>query len=159
MQAGFINLALHQNDLAAFQHSQGSLDLALTQAGSLIEDPASLGGDAMSNLGEGDAVAILAKAEGSAANVEKHFQFSAGKMGHEGVKDFVGDLGGVGELEAWEGGLIICDHKKPPAATQARNLTLALEAATLFLSGKWRLAASRCLTKLENSLVVFSFVP
>jgi hypothetical protein len=68
----------------------------------------------VSNLGEGDTVPVLAEAKGAAANVEKHFQFSAGKTGHEGVKDFVGDLGGVGELEAREGGLIIRSHKKPP---------------------------------------------
>jgi hypothetical protein len=53
-------------------------------------------------LVEGDAVTVLAKAKGAAANIQEHLKFSAGKVAHEGVKDFVGDLGGVGELEAWK---------------------------------------------------------
>jgi hypothetical protein len=32
--------------------------------------------------------------KGVPANIQEHFQFSAGKVGHEGVKDSVGDLEG-----------------------------------------------------------------
>ena len=85
----------------------------------MVEHPPGLGGDAVSNLGEGDAVAVLAEAEGSAASLEKHFQFSAGQVGHAGVKDFLGDLGGVGELETRECVLICSSHKNPPATMQA----------------------------------------
>jgi hypothetical protein len=77
----------------------------------MVKHPASLGGDASANLGKGDAVTILAKAKGSAANVEKHFQFSAGELGHNGIKDVVGDLGRVGALEPRERGLILGSHK------------------------------------------------
>jgi hypothetical protein len=41
---------------------------------------------------------------------------------------------------------------------QAAHLTVALEADTLSLIRRRRLAASQCLVKLEGSLAVFLFV-
>jgi hypothetical protein len=40
----------------------------------------------------------------------------------------------------------------------SRNLTLALEVATLFFGKSERLAASQCFDKQEGSLAVFLFV-
>jgi hypothetical protein len=77
------------------------------------------GGDAMGNLGQGDAVTVFLKAKGSPANVEKHFEFPAGKTGHEGIKKVVGNLGGIGKRETRECGLIRSRHKNPPATRQA----------------------------------------
>jgi hypothetical protein len=45
--------------------------------------------------------------------MKKNLEFYAGEVTREGIKDFVGDLGGVGELEAWEAGAVtISSHKK-----------------------------------------------
>ncbi len=67
--------------------------------------------------------------------MKKNLEFYAGEVTHEGIKDFVGDLGGVGELsEAWEAGAVtISRHKKSPVTRRAIRLTLALEAARLLL--------------------------
>ena len=64
----------------------------------------------------------------------------------------------MGELEAWEAGVVIVgSHKKPPATKTRYPLDSGTGGCYAFPGGNWRLAALGAESKLESSLIVFSF--
>jgi hypothetical protein len=124
----------------------------------MVKDPACLSRDALADLGKGDAVTVFAKAKGSAANVEKHFQFSAGQVGHEGIKDVVGDLGRVRELETRECGLICSGHQKTSGCQTSSPLDLYAGGCYPFFVGNTAVGCSLWyFEQTENAPAVLFF--